>query len=306
MASRPCGFESRFEHIVIIRDALDSASDFFISMIRFPTAKINIGLDIVNRRQDGYHDIVSVFYPLPWRDILEIVPAKGAETTLTVTGRPCDCPTESNLVMKAYLALDAVAGPLPASDIFLHKVIPDGAGLGGGSADAAFTLAMLNDIHTLGLSRENLAEIAGQIGADCAFFVWNRPMIATGTGTDLQPIDLSLEGMWITVVKPQAHVSTREAYAHVTPRLPELHLPDEIISRKPAEWSGRVKNDFEESVFAQRPEIAAVKSRLAESGAVYASMSGSGSAVYALFESDTLAEKAAAMFPGCDTFTARI
>lgn len=273
-------------------------------MIRFPNAKINIGLDIVSRRPDGYHNLVSVFYPLPWRDVLEIVPARGTETTLTVTGRPCECPVESNLVMKAYRALDTAAGPLPPVDIFLRKIIPDGAGLGGGSADAAFTLVMLDEMFSLSLGTDTLAEIAATIGADCAFFIHNRPMLATGTGTTLTPVSLSLAGMAIAVVKPPVHVSTREAYAGVTPATPARSLADDIANLAIDRWQHCIANGFEASIFPRHPEIADIKSRLTDAGAVYASMSGSGSAVYGIFPTVTLAEKAADMFSGCDTFAA--
>nr|MBD5377155.1 4-(cytidine 5'-diphospho)-2-C-methyl-D-erythritol kinase [Bacteroides sp.] len=275
-------------------------------MISFPNAKINIGLDIVARRPDGYHNLVSVFYPLPWRDVLEIVPAKGTETTLSVSGNPCDCPPEKNLVMKAYRALDLAAGPLPPVDIYLRKIIPDGAGLGGGSADAAFTLRMLNDMFALSLSDTRLAIIASEIGADCTFFIHNRPMLATATGTTLTPVPLSLKGMRIVVVKPQVHVSTREAYAGVTPREPERNLAADILNLTPDQWRGVIKNDFEESIFPAHSEIARIKERLYELGATYASMSGSGSAVYGIFKDDTLSVDTDAEFPGCACLAATL
>lgn len=276
-------------------------------MILFPNAKINIGLHILRKRPDGYHDIETVMYPVPWTDILEIVPARGEETTLTVTGRGVACPPEKNLVMKAYRALDAVT-PLPPADIFLHKIIPDGAGLGGGSADAAFTLTGLNSLFALGLSDGELAEIAGTIGADCPFFIGNRPMLCTDTGTTLTPFGLSLAGMTVAIVKSAVSVPTAAAYAGVTPKIASPSLPELLSALSPGEWSGKIVNDFEASVFAAYPVVGEIKRALAERGAVYVAMSGSGSAVYALFDDtyinkgDKLAESLKREFEGCDVF----
>lgn len=271
-------------------------------MVTFPNAKINIGLNIVGRRPDGYHDIVTLFYPVGWCDILEIVPGKGDATTLTTTGRAVDCPPEKNLVMKAVAALESVGLTLPPLDIYLHKVIPDGAGLGGGSADAAFTVRTINQLLSLGLSDDEMASIVAPIGADCPFFIYNRPMLATGTGTTLTPFDLSLAGRGIAIVKPEVNVPTREAYAGFTPRLPETEL-ESLLKMPIAEWQGKVVNDFEPSIFANHPAIADIKRRLAERGAIYTAMSGSGSAVFGIFENDKLAERAVADIRGCDIFT---
>lgn len=273
-------------------------------MILFPNAKINLGLYIVGRRDDGYHDLSTAFYPIGWTDILEIVPAKGPATTLTVTGRTVDCPTEKNLVMRAYRALEREAA-LPPVDIFLHKIIPDGAGLGGGSADAAFTLTGLNEMFALGLSRERLAEIASTLGADCPFFIYDRPTMASGIGDVFSPLDISLKGMSVVVAKPQVHVSTREAYAGVTPRQPDYPLRDTLEHTPVESWQQRVANDFEATVAAAHPEIAAVKRALAGAGAIYTSMSGSGAAVYGIFQgSDILAGCAGLRraLEGCDTY----
>lgn len=273
-------------------------------MILFPNAKINIGLNIISKRSDGYHDIETIMYPVPWCDILEIVPASGTETTLTVTGRTVACPPEKNLVMKAFRALDSHI-PLPPVDIFLHKIVPDGAGLGGGSADAAFTLVALNDLFNLDLGKEQLAEIASGIGADCPFFIYNVPMLATGTGTNLAPVDFSLKGYRIAIVKPAVSVPTAEAYAGVTPKSPEFPLM-ESATKNPCGWAGKVANDFEASVFERHTEIAAIKESLIALGAVYAAMSGSGSAVFGIFpeECDNLADSLESAFPGCDIFAA--
>lgn len=273
-------------------------------MILFPNAKINIGLNIISKRSDGYHDIETIMYPVPWCDILEIVPASGTKTTLTVTGRTVACPPEKNLVMKAFRALDTRI-PLPPVDIFLHKIVPDGAGLGGGSADAAFTLVALNDLFKLDLGKEQLAEIASGIGADCPFFIYNVPMLATGTGTNLAPVDFSLKGYRIAIVKPAVSVPTAEAYAGVTPKSPEFPLM-ESATKNPCGWAGKVANDFEASVFERHTEIAAIKESLIALGAVYAAMSGSGSAVFGIFpeECDNLADSLESAFPGCDIFAA--
>ncbi|MDE6652636.1 MAG: 4-(cytidine 5'-diphospho)-2-C-methyl-D-erythritol kinase, partial [Paramuribaculum sp.] len=244
-------------------------------MIVFPNAKINIGLNIIEKRPDGYHNIESVMYPVPWTDILEIVPASGTETRLTTSGRAVACPPEKNLVMKAFRALDKRV-PLPPVDIFLHKVIPDGAGLGGGSSDAAFTLSLLNDLFNLDLTKDFLAETAAEIGADCPFFIYNRPMLATGTGTDLSEINFSLKGYRIVIVKPPVSVPTAKAYAGVVPMPATSSILELIGAFYPEIWTDKVVNDFEKSVFAEFPEIGMIKDTLYNIGAFYASMSGSG------------------------------
>lgn len=261
-------------------------------MITFPNAKINLGLDIVNRRPDGYHDIATVMIPVPWLcDILEIVPSDSA--ALLVTGNAVDCPVERNLVWRAYQILEA-----PASQIFLHKLIPDGAGMGGGSADAAFTLKMLRDIYSPDVSDEDLAYIAAFLGADCPFFVYNRPMLAIGTGTTLLPIEVDLSGLWLAVVKPSVGVSTREAYAGVTPQEPREDIT-EIIKQPVSQWRGRLKNDFEPGIIARLPIIDQIKQYLYDIGAEYASMTGSGSAVYGLFATEPDKKALHDRWPGC-------
>lgn len=273
-------------------------------MILFPNAKINLGLDILRKRPDGYHDIETVMIPIGWRDILEIVPAKGDVTTLTVTGREVNCPPEKNLVMRAYRALSEVV-ELPPVDIYLRKIIPDGAGMGGGSADASFTLRGLNELFALDLSDETLAETAATLGADCPFFIYNRPMLCTGTGTDMQPIDIDLTGFTLAIVKPPVSVPTADAYRHTVPALPATPL-SEAIRRPVSEWTGVVKNDFEPSVFPAYPKVEEIKSQLTEAGAVYASMSGSGSAVYGLFEGDILADSLTERFQGNSLFVTKL
>ncbi len=277
-------------------------------MVVFPNAKINIGLNILRRRDDGYHDIETVMYPIGWHDILEVVPAKGAETTLTVTGRHVDCAVEKNLVMKAYRRMQQDVN-LPAVDIYLHKVIPDGAGLGGGSSDAAFMFKTLNKMFALGFDDHRLAEMAADIGSDCPFFIYNTPMLACGRGEYLYPISTSIERYSIAVVKPAESVSTKEAYSSVHPAKPQIPLREAFIlwqcqlnGRDGADYSAFVKNDFEASVFQNHPVISETKQKILDLGAVYASMSGSGSAVYGLFElpADKLADKIDETFAGMD------
>ncbi len=269
-------------------------------MITFPNAKINIGLYITSRRDDGYHEIVTAMIPTDWRDILEIVPAKGNGTTLTVTGRSVDCPTEKNLVMRAYRAM-ASQYDLPDVDIYLHKIIPDGAGLGGGSADAAFTIRALNEMFELGLSDDAMAATAATIGSDCPFFIYNRPMLATGTGTTLAPINFSQEGYRLVIVKPREYVSTAEAYGGCMPKPCETPLTEILAETPPEEWAkSNVVNDFEASVFPLHPHIAEVKASLYRLGAAYASMSGSGASVFGIFGRDILADEIQQTFPGMD------
>lgn len=277
-------------------------------MILFPNAKINLGLDILSRRPDGYHDISTVMVPVPWQDVLEIVPSRTGQTALTVSGRRVDCPPEKNLVMKAYRLLEQ-AHNLPPVEIFLRKIIPDGAGLGGGSADAAFAIRGLNSLFSLGLSDDDMASAAARLGADCPFFIYNRPMLCTGTGTTLAPASVSLEGLTVLIVKPPVGVPTAQAYSRVTPAEPAESITD-ILADAPAAWQGRLKNDFEPSVFPFHPMIAQVKKGIAGMGAIYASLSGSGSAVFGLFgdvaDADKLAEEARGRFGGCDIFASRL
>lgn len=258
-------------------------------MIQFPNAKINLGLNIVARRPDGYHNIETIFYPIPLCDILEIVPAQTGCTTLTVYGRTIDCPTEKNLVMRACRLMQQEFHS-PDVDIFLTKIIPDGAGLGGGSADAAFTMLMINELFSLGIDKATLAQLAATIGADCPFFIYNSPMIATGIGEILTPIDISLKGYRLLLVKDDAiSVPTKLAYSRVIPKPSETPIP-KIVSKPITEWQGLLKNDFEESVFAQFPQLNELKEQLLDMEAVYAAMSGSGSSVFGIFNSDNMTE----------------
>lgn len=269
-------------------------------MIKFPNAKINLGLNIVNRRPDGYHDIETVFYPINLQDAVEIVPAKGNETTLTTYGRKINCPVEKNLVMKAFRALEKDFN-LPPVDIHLHKNIPDGAGLGGGSSDAANTLLILNEMFKLGIPTSDLAKQAARLGADCAFFIYNTPMKATGIGDILCPAEVRLQGKTLLLVKPDVSVPTAEAYSMVKPRKSETDIIS-ILNSPVATWHNTLKNDFETSVFAKHPELATIKAQIYEKGAIYASMSGSGSSIFGIFDCANMAEKAKNIFSAMNVY----
>ena len=276
-------------------------------MLLFPHAKINIGLDIIGRLPNGYHLIDTVMVHTDWEDILELTEAD--KTELVVTGRQVNCPPEKNLVMRAYNLLSDTVGQLPPTRIHLHKIIPDGAGLGGGSADAAYTLRGLNALYNLGVSNETLASLAAQLGADCPFFIYDEPMFCTGIGTDLSPISLpeELSLYTLAIVKPPFGVSTAEAYSGVKVEAPALPLT-ERISAPIQTWHTCVHNAFERSVVPAHPEIGEIKSALERLGAVYVSMSGSGSAVYGLFpqcDSEALRDSISAQFPDCAIHVAR-
>ena len=270
----------------------------FNKMIAFPNAKINLGLNIVERRADGYHNIETVFYPIPLTDVLEIVPAD--EVSLTCYGNAVDCPPEKNLVMRAYRLMQEKYG-LPPVAMHLYKRIPDGAGLGGGSSDAAHTLLMLNSMFDLGLADAHLAAMAATLGADCAFFVYNRPMMATGIGDVLMPVDVELKGKTLLLVKPPVGVDTRTAYSRVVPAPPTVNVA-QVVTLPVTAWDGLLANDFEPSVFSALPQLWLIKSRLLDAGAQYAAMSGSGSTIFAIFDNDKLAATAADTFADCATF----
>ncbi|MDR0508061.1 MAG: 4-(cytidine 5'-diphospho)-2-C-methyl-D-erythritol kinase [Dysgonamonadaceae bacterium] len=251
-------------------------------MICFPNVKINLGLHVISRRPDGFHNIETVFYPVNLCDILEIVPAKKGKTSFTLTGIPVDGSPENNLVMKAFNLLKKDYN-LPEIDIYLHKNIPFGAGLGGGSSDAAFMLKLLNDFANINLSVKQLEEYAASLGSDCPFFIQNKPVFAEGTGNIFSPVNVSLSGYSLVLIKPDIHVSTQTAYSQIKPRKPEFSIT-EIIQLPVTEWKNKLVNDFETGVFLQHPEIEAIKRELYERGAIYASMSGSGSSVFGIFE----------------------
>lgn len=249
-------------------------------MIAFPPCKINLGLHVVAKRADGYHDIETCFFPVPWTDILEIIPASDFQ--FTSSGIDIPGKEEENLCVKAF-ALLRDAFKIPFFKIHLHKIIPMGAGLGGGSSDAAHTLRLLNTIFELKLSTEQLKSYAAQLGSDCSFFIGDEPMLGTGRGEILNPISINLAEHYLVLVKPNVHVSTKDAYAELTPKTP-LHKIKEVLQQPVNSWRGSLINDFEPSVFHKFPKIEKVKNRLYELGATYACMSGSGATVFGLFE----------------------
>ena len=260
-------------------------------MVVFPNAKINLGLNVTSRRPDGYHNIETLFYPVGLRDILEITPSKdpsreAGSCTFHSNGMDMECAANDNLVVKAYHLLNS-RYPLPAVDIYLWKVIPFKAGLGGGSADAAFTLKLLNEIAELNRPADELEELAARIGADCPFFIQNRPVIAKGIGNEFSPVNILLKGYYIYIIKSAIEVSTKEAYAGIVPYEPTCSVGEIVTNHPVKEWKGLLKNDFEIPVFKLHPELGRVKEELYVQGAVYASMTGSGSAVYGLFEKET-------------------
>lgn len=255
-------------------------------MLCFPNAKINLGLHVVSKREDGYHNLETVFYPLKIYDALEVVPVQGLrKDEFYLSGLPVDGDGQNNLVMKA-LRLMRERHEFPPVEVRLVKKIPFGAGLGGGSADASFMLRLLNDSFELGETDEGLARLALGLGADCPFFVYNRPLLATGVGEVFEEVAVSLAGHYLVLVKPDVHVSTRDAFGGICPQMPDRALK-EVISLPVEAWREVMRNDFEATVFAKYPEIAAAKARLYEMGAVYASMSGSGSAVFGIFREET-------------------
>lgn len=255
-------------------------------MICHPNPKINLGLNILGKRPDGYHDLETLFVPyFGMKDELEVVAADGGKGHLDISieGTGVDWDPQKDLCAKAYRLLADEFG-LGACRIRLVKNIPVGAGLGGGSSDAAFTLRMLRDIYSLNITDDRLAGYAAELGSDCAFFIWNRTMFGSGRGEILRPSDVKLDGFELKMEIPEGvSVSTREAYAGIVPHTPALAL-EEALKMKPEEWKNVIFNDFEKSVFALHPEIEELKKRMYDRGAVYAAMSGSGSAVFGLFE----------------------
>lgn len=250
-------------------------------MISFPNAKINLGLYITSKRSDGYHDIESCFYPIPWLDVLEIIPSK--ELKFTSSGISVPGSIEDNLCLKAYHLLKTDFD-IPNIDIHLHKVIPIGAGLGDGSSDAAFTLKMLNEKFELDINTQQLENYAAQLGSDCSFFVKNKPVLATKTGIEFSDINIDLTGKHLVIVKPNIHISTLEAYASISPKSLKTSVREIIENYKITEWRSSLHNDFEDSIFKNHPKIESIKNEMYKKDAIYASMTGSGSAVYGIFE----------------------
>ena len=269
-------------------------------MLKLPCAKINLGLNVVGKREDGYHNIETAFYAIPLNDVLEIKPLQeDDEEEVLFYGMPGDDNPKDNLVYRVYDDLRREFN-LPAMSLYLYKHIPTGAGLGGGSSDAAETLKTINEMFDLGISEDEMRQRISRYGADCAFFVSGKPVYATGIGNVFETLDINLKGKHLVLVKPDESVSTKEAYSNLTPQEPDEDIRD-ILKDDPELWRGRLKNDFEPSVFAKHPRIAAIKQTLYDMGALYASMSGSGSAVFGIFWLPVLADLAN-VFPDCFTF----
>ena len=251
-------------------------------MILRANCKINLGLDILRRREDGFHGLETVMLPVyDLYDEVEVVRVDG-DSLFEQTGLVVDCPAEKNLCVKA-LRLMQERYDVGNVRIRLDKRVPFGAGLGGGSSDATAVILAVNELFALGLSEEELVETAAMIGSDTAFFVRNTPQLCTGRGEKMESIDLPLQGLYLAVAKPYEGVSTKEAYSGVKPAVPAVRLAD-ALKRPVNEWQGSVKNDFEPHIFAAHPEIAELKKKMLSAGALYASMSGSGSAVFGLFD----------------------
>ncbi|WP_321279401.1 4-(cytidine 5'-diphospho)-2-C-methyl-D-erythritol kinase [Marinifilum fragile] len=254
-------------------------------MLCFPNAKINLGLNIIEKRLDGFHNIETVFYPIPLCDALEIAESDSSEQyEFTSSGIPIDIDPSENIVINSF---DLIASKfkIPSTAIHLHKNIPFGAGLGGGSADAAYMIKMLNDFYKLRMNFQQMEKYAVQIGSDCPVFIKNQPVFAEGKGEVFSSIQLNLSGYHIVLIKPDIHISTPEAYSGVNPKKPQKSLK-ELIYLPLVEWKENIFNDFEDSIFPNHPELKTLKEELYELGAIYAAMSGSGSSMFGIFEKE--------------------
>jgi 4-diphosphocytidyl-2-C-methyl-D-erythritol kinase len=253
-------------------------------MINFPNCKINLGLNILSKREDGFHNIATVFYPVGINDVLEVIKNNTTgDVQFTCTGLPVNGNTADNLCVKAYQLLKADFPQLPPVQLHLHKAIPMGAGLGGGSADGAFTLQLLNTKFQTGINEAQLAGYAARLGSDCPFFITNKPCFATGRGELLNPVPLDLSAYNLLLVNPGIHINTGWAFSQITPALPAKSIL-QIIQQPIHTWKDELVNDFEQPVCSAYPEIAAIKELLYQNNAVYAAMSGSGSTVFGIFE----------------------
>ena len=277
-------------------------------MIVFPIAKINLGLNVVEKRPDGYHNLQTVFYPVPIKDALEVQQMdegfpSDVDCDLKVTNIAIESDEQRNLVVRAYLLLKQDFPTLPRIHTHLWKGIPTQAGMGGGSSDCAYMIRLLNALFDLQLSDEQMIRYAARLGADCAFFIKSEPCYAEGIGEKMQPIGLDLSEWYIGVVRPDIPVPTKEAFSRIHPHYPQV-CPKEAVMQPVETWRETLVNDFEESVFALHPEIGAIKEQLYKMGATYAAMSGSGSALFGLFKErpDTLGRQ----FPDMFTFCSRL
>ena len=279
-------------------------------MLTFPCAKINLGLNITSEREDGYHNLETVFFPVPITDALEVKLMHNdfpsyEPCDLKITGNAVDCDEQNNLVVKAYKLL-AQDFSLPRVHTHLVKRIPMQAGLGGGSADGAFMIRLLDERFRLNMGIAEMERYASRLGSDCAFFITAEPSFGTGRGEVLEPVQIvenNLQAFYIVIVKPAVAVSTREAFKQIVCRQPE-HCCRDIIRQPVETWKAMLANDFEVPAFKQRPELAAIKQQLYNLGAVYAQMSGSGSAFFGLFRREP--QQVTETFPGCFTFTSKL
>lgn len=251
-------------------------------MVVFPNAKINLGLNIIKKRSDGFHELESIFYPVPWVDALEIIPSHVVG--FSTSGIQVDGALHDNLCMKVYEAMRE-RFDLPPVQIHLHKNIPIGAGLGGGSSDAAFTVKLLHEIFELSLTEVEMENFIRPFGSDCPFFIKNRPLLALGRGDVFEAADVQLKGAWIVLVYPDLFISTKEAYGQVRPQIPANNIR-KVNGKGMEAWRGVLKNDFEEALFPSHPVLKALKEKMYMLGASYASMSGSGSTVFGIFDKE--------------------
>jgi 4-diphosphocytidyl-2-C-methyl-D-erythritol kinase len=258
-------------------------------VIVFPNCKINLGLRVLRKRNDGYHDLETIFFPLPLFDVLEVIRSTedSPAPTFSTSGLTIEGNNANNLCIRAYDLIKRNHPRLPAAKIHLHKAIPTGAGLGGGSADAAFTLKLLNEKFGLQLTTGQLIDYASHLGSDCPFFVINKPVFAEGRGEIMELVSIDLSAYKFILVNPGIHIPTAKAFSGITPNPPAKSLK-EIIQQSIDSWQNELVNDFEKSVFLQYPEIGIIKNKLYENGAEYASMSGSGSTVFGMFKKNVL------------------
>ena len=259
-------------------------------MLCFPNAKINIGLNVVEKRSDGFHNIETIFYPIPLKDALEIGETdKDIDFEITTTGIDVEVDPRNNIVAKAYELVNSEF-KLPSSKIHLHKNIPFGAGLGGGSADAAFMIRLLNDHYQLNMSIQKMEDLACQLGSDCPFFIENKAVYAKGKGEIFSPINVNLKDYHFLMIKPDIHISTPEAYRGIVPKS-TVRSVKELIQLPIEEWKNHIHNDFEDSIFPNHPELARLKQELYDNGAIYAAMSGSGSTIFGIFKQNPKIKK---------------
>jgi 4-diphosphocytidyl-2-C-methyl-D-erythritol kinase len=260
-------------------------------MLLFPNCKINLGLDVISKRDDGYHNLKTVLFPIPWCDVLEILPAE--KMSFITSGLQVNGDVNQNLCLKAYHLLSEVY-KLPNIQIHLQKHIPMGAGLGGGSSDGAFMLKGLNELFELKLTTTELEDFALQLGSDCPFFIRNQSCLAEGRGELMSPLRLNLSGYYIKLVNLGIHVSTTEAFRGLQPNVNSSKY--QILQEDPSSWKHEIKNDFESAIFTKYPDLSIIKEKMYAEGASYASMSGSGSTIFGLYEKEPILSFRSAKF----------